>query len=74
MPFHPPVAGRLLERGVHFLAHLGPNGEVGLVAVDHQHRQLGDVEWVRPGESHLAASDRLWDRVERDDPFYLEAI
>jgi hypothetical protein len=71
---HPDRSGKLLERGVHVVPALGEDGEMILIAVDHRHRLIGRPIFVRPGDSHLAASDALWERIERKDPFYLEAI
>lgn len=68
-------SGKLLERGVHVANVLGPNGETILLAVDHRHRL---TTWpptlVEPGQDHLGASDNEWDTLDRNDPFYLEAI
>ncbi len=55
-------------RGVWMAPWLGPNGEIILAAVDRNHRRIGDEIMVPLGGNHLAASDELWDRVDRHDP------
>jgi len=59
---------QLYGRGVWIAPWMGPNGETVLVALNRHDRQLGDVILIPAGGNHLAASDELWARVERDDP------
>lgn len=66
--------GPLLSRGVYVAPFMGPEGETIVFCIDHRHRIVGRPTFVSAGESHLAAADAHWARLDRDDPFYLEAI
>ncbi len=55
-------------RGVWIAPWMGPNGEMILVGLNRHDRQIGDPLMIPLGGNHLAASDELWKRVDRDDP------
>lgn len=42
---------------------VGPNDEIVLIALDAHRRLLGEPMVVPNGADHVAASDKMWDRV-----------
>lgn len=60
--------GTTFGRGVWVAPWLGENGELIVVAVDRNKRQVGTPRLIPFGGSHMAASNELWDELERHDP------
>lgn len=63
-----PPRTELAERGVWVAQWLGPSGEMILVAVSREHRQVGDLVLIPAGGNSLEASDELWRRLDGEDP------
>jgi hypothetical protein len=67
---------RLVGRGVYRAPCLGPQDEVILYAVDHNHRWLGydrGILCVKPGDDVHAANDLLWKTLNEVDPLVARA-
>jgi hypothetical protein len=62
----------LLGRGVYRARCLGPNHEVILFAVNHDHclipKDQGGVQYIPPGDNPMTANAELWEVLDRLDP------
>ena len=62
------LPGRSVQRGVYVAPWMGEGGELVLLAITSHQRLAAPPLELRPGEDRVAASDRLWDALERVDP------
>ena len=60
--------GHLLPRGVYVAPWMGEDGELILLAITGRQRLAAPPMRLRPGEDRVAASDHLWEALERVDP------
>ena len=64
-----PLPFPLVDRGVYRAPCYGPEGQIILYAVDHNHRLLPNGwAWVAPGDNPFTAGKALRDRLDEEDP------
>jgi len=62
------TVGQVLPRGVYVAPWMGPDGELVLLAITSSQRLAAPPLTVPHGADRLAASDALWEALEREDP------
>lgn len=55
-------------RGVWVAPWVGPSGELVLLAITRDKKLAGEPYAIPTGANHVEAGDRMWARLDADDP------